>query len=93
MSEIRNVTSKSRYEVLVDGLLAGHADYLVHGEHVVITHTETDPARSGQGLASALTEGVLVDIRAQGRRLVAQCSFTAAYVAKHAQWHDLLAQD
>lgn len=91
MSDVRRVEELSRYELVLDGEVAGHADYLLQEGVVVLTHIETDPNRSGQGLASTLTAEVLTDLRTRGLQVVPQCSFAAGYIDKNPQWQDLLA--
>ena len=93
MTEVRRAEELSRYELLLVGAVVGRADYLLAEGVLTLTHVETDPALAGQGLASALVAGALADIRARGLRVVPQCSFAAAYLARNPQWQDLLAPD
>ena len=54
--------------------------------HTVIT----EPKRRA-GYGSTLLQGALDDVRAKGRRIVAECPFVARFVAEHAEYADLLA--
>lgn len=68
-TDVRDVPERDRYEVTVDGDLAGFAEYrLVDGARV-FTHTEVFDAFEGQGVGSALARGALGHVRASGRRL------------------------
>ena len=55
-----------RFELRVDGDLVGFADYAVHGERMVFTHTEIDPASGGRGYGGVLVRAALDDVRAHG---------------------------
>ncbi|MGO4758334.1 GNAT family N-acetyltransferase, partial [Streptomyces sp. 2MCAF27] len=57
---------KHRYEILVDGQLAGFTEYRDRGEQRVFFHTEIDDAFAGQGLASFLVQHALTDVRNNG---------------------------
>jgi predicted GNAT family acetyltransferase len=88
--DVLDVPAHSRYEVTVDGELAGFAEYRdVEGARV-FTHTEVFDAYEGMGVGSGLARGALDDVRAGGRRLVALCPFIAAYLGRHAEYADLV---
>ena len=58
--------ARNRYEILVDGELAGFARYRNDGDVVVFEHTEVDDRFQGQGLATEMVRTALDDVRAQG---------------------------
>ena len=88
-----DVPARSRYEVTVDGELAGFAEYrLVEGAKV-FTHTEVFDAYEGQGIGSVLARGALDDVRSTGRRLVARCPFISGFIARHDEYADLVDTD
>lgn len=89
-TEITNNPELSRYEVRLDGTLAGFAQYRLNGRRTVFTHTEIDPAFEGRGLGSALARGALDEVRAAGRSAVPLCPFIKAYIDKHPEYQDLL---
>ncbi|HMO28358.1 GNAT family N-acetyltransferase [Enterovirga sp.] len=82
--------SRSRFELPVGGVLAV-AEYRIEHGRVVLAHTEVPSELSGQGVGSRLAKGVLDAIRASGRRVILECDFMAAYVARHPEYADLLA--
>lgn len=88
MSEptVTDVPEQQRYEISVDGVRAGLADYRDSGDQRDFHHTEIDKAFGGQGLATKLIAAALADTRAAGKRIVPSCSFVAAYVAKHPEY-------
>lgn len=71
--------------------VAGLIDYRLDEQVVVITHTETDPAHQGQGVAGDLTRFALDDIRARGQQVRPVCPYTRSFVQKHPEYQDLLA--
>jgi predicted GNAT family acetyltransferase len=85
MSDISVVQNENanRYEVKVDGELAGFTEYVVEGDNYVFVHTEVDDAYAGQGLATRLATGALDDVIANGRTIVPVCPFIAKFVLRH----------
>ena len=89
-TEVLDVPTRSRYEVTVDGELAGFSEYRDTEGARVFTHTEVFDAYEGKGVGSALARGALDDVRARGRRLVALCPFIAAFLERHDEYADLV---
>jgi len=79
-----------RFEIRVDGVEAGHAEYVRKGDLVIFTHTEIDPAFEGQGLGSQLARGALAAVRASGDPVVPLCPFIAAYIGTHPEYEALV---
>jgi len=91
VATVANNPGASRYELLIDGQVAGIADYSVEGDVIVFPHTEIDAARRGKGLGAVLVRGALEDVRARGLKLTVECEFIAAYLKRHRRdWADLL---
>jgi predicted GNAT family acetyltransferase len=86
-----DVPDQRRFELRVDGELAGWAEYLPAGDSVVVAHTEIDERREGQGLGSVLVRETLDRIRASGKTVIPTCPFTAAYIRRHPEYVDLVA--
>jgi len=80
--EIKNNYEKSRYEILINGELAGFADYEVIEDTVKFPHTEVDPAFGGRGVGSALVEFALEDVKEQGKFVAPICPFVAKAISK-----------
>jgi predicted GNAT family acetyltransferase len=81
-----------RYEVWTEGRLAGTIRYTLENGEITLVHTEVDPAFEGHGLGSVLVAGALEDIRTRGLKLLPLCPFVAAYIRRHPEFADLLAQ-
>ena len=73
----------SRYEIRVDGEVAGVADYRRRDDRITFTHTEVDDAYEGQGLGSQLVRTVLDEARAAGLAVHPSCPFIADYIRQH----------
>jgi uncharacterized protein len=86
--EVRDNKAQSRFELDVDGGVA-FANYRLAPSAVVITHTETPRALRGREIASKLVAGALGLIRADGRKVIAGCSFVADYLRKHPEHRDI----
>lgn len=67
--------AESRFEISVDGALAGFAEY--HDGHSgrAFTHTEVAAEYEGMGLASQLIRYALDEARAAGRKVLPVCPF------------------
>jgi uncharacterized protein len=88
--EVRDVPDQSRFEVYVDGRLAGFSAYLLAGDTLTFIHTEVDDAYEGQGVGSALVRQSLDQLRERGDvRVTASCPFVRAWIRKHPDYQDL----
>jgi uncharacterized protein len=90
MTAVRDNKAQNRFELDVEGAVA-FANYRLTPSAVIITHTETPRALRGRGIASELVKGALELIRADGRKMIAGCSFVVDYLAKHLEAADLTA--
>lgn len=75
--------SESRYEISVDGALAGFAEFQRRPGTILFIHTEVDPAFQGQGLAAQLAAGALADAVASGDTIVPYCPYINRYLRTH----------
>ena len=91
-TEVIDNVAQRRYELLVDGELAGVETYVIHGETITFVHTEVFDAYAGRGLASQLIRHVLDDARVRGLRVVPRCPLVAAYIQRHPEYQDLVGQ-
>jgi predicted GNAT family acetyltransferase len=82
----------SRYEIHVDGAVAGFTEYRDAGDGVLdFVHTEVDDAYEGHGLGGKLARGAMDAVRADGLHVIASCPFIKGWIEKHADYQDLLA--
>ena len=81
--EVKRVDERSRYELTVDGELAGFAEFRTRAGRIVFTHTEIAERFEGQGLGSSLAQEALGDAAARDQVIVPLCPFMARYLERH----------
>jgi predicted GNAT family acetyltransferase len=91
MTEVRDNTERSRYELIVDDEVVGFADYTRRGTTVVVPHTQIEPALRGRGLGAQLVRGTLDLVRADGALVDPACPFVADFIDAHPEYQDLVA--
>ncbi|WP_043836280.1 GNAT family N-acetyltransferase [Muricoccus aerilatus] len=89
--EVTDNRERGQFEMQVGEALA-RIVYRREGGRITLIHTEVPDALSGQGVGSRLVRGTLDRIRAEGIRVIPSCSFVAAYIARHPEDQDLLAE-
>ncbi|WP_432926254.1 GNAT family N-acetyltransferase [Microbispora sp. CA-135349] len=92
-AQVDDNAAASRYEIMLDGVVVGFAQYRLRGGAMVFTHTEVRDEFEGRGLGSRLVRAALDGARAAGLRIVPLCSFVAWYVQKHPEYRDLVDDD
>src|SRR5690554_2106851 len=70
---VRDAPAASRYELVADGEVIGHAAYHQVGDRLVVPHVEVDRSLRGGGLAAVLMAGVVADARARRLRVDPLC--------------------
>ncbi len=81
----------SRFEVLIDGVVVGFADYIIRGDTIELPHTVVDRSVRGRGVAAILIERSLASIRTSGRTVVPTCWYVAQFIDGRPDYADLLA--
>jgi hypothetical protein len=80
-----------RFELNIEGHVAV-LDYVEQGENVLaFTHTFVPTELRGRNVAAILTRFALDDARRQGKKVVPQCSYVAAYLERNKEYADLQA--
>jgi predicted GNAT family acetyltransferase len=82
-----------RYEIEVDGKVAGFVAYRRSGSTIAMMHTEVYPGNEGRGLGSALVRGALDAARAEGAAVRPFCQFVRSYIKRHPGYLDLVPAD
>ena len=80
---VRDNPQRSRYEIFLEGDLAGYSTYTDRRGTRVFTHTEIDPDYEGKGIGSQLAKGVLTDVIGRGLAVTVRCPFITAYLRRH----------
>ncbi len=91
MTDVRDNPEKHRFELVVDGYTA-LAEYRLSPGVVTFTHTEVPKELGGRGIGSKLAKGALDQARVRGLKVVPLCPFIKAWIEKHPEYRDLLAQ-
>jgi hypothetical protein len=82
-----------RYELVIDGDVAGFSEYRIEGHNIVFTHTEVDPDEREHGLGGRLVQQALDQVREHtDYRVVAQCPYVAHWLRGHPEYQDLLSR-
>lgn len=79
------------YTISVGDQVIGRLEYRRSGQVLTMIHTEVDPDRQGQGVASALVQRALEDARDRGLHVVPTCPYVATWVDRHPDFADLIA--
>ena len=92
MSDIRieHEPDHDRFVALDGDTRVGLVEYQPARDLRVVTHTEVDDAMEGRGVGSALARAVLDDAREQGVAVLPLCPFVRDWIARHADYQDLV---
>jgi hypothetical protein len=91
MSEdVQDNADESRFEIRVDGRLAGFSRYVLHGDEADFVHTQIDDEFGGRGLASRLIRAALDDALRRGWQVLPYCPFVKAFIGKNQEYRDLV---
>jgi predicted GNAT family acetyltransferase len=87
---VQDNPDRHRFELRLDGEMAGFADYRMRDGAVVIAHSEVDHAHRGKGLGGVLAKQTLEALRERAEKVVPACPFFARYVADHPEYDDIV---
>jgi len=87
--QVTNNEQAHRFEATVHGL-KGFIVYKILPGRMVIQHTEVPLELEGQGLAAKLTRAALEYARTRKLQVIPSCPYTAAFLAKHPEYGDVL---
>lgn len=92
-AQLNKNEAKNRYEIIVDGAVAGFIDYERDDRVIDLLHTEVDDSYRGQGLAQQLADYALDDIREAGLLVRPTCPFIAKHIEQNPDYGTILAAD
>lgn len=92
-AQVVDDVARSRFEVLVDGEVAGYAEYRRTPTTVSFTHTVVEPEFEGRGLGTVLARRALDATREAGAQVLPYCPFIRAWIARHPEYLDLVPAD
>lgn len=85
-----DAADQGRFEVWVDGALAGFTEYRDRDGIRTFPHTEVDDAYAGQGLAKRVIREGLDATRAAGLQVRPVCPAVAGFIKKNPDYADLV---
>lgn len=86
---VRQDEVAGRFEILVDDVVAGFADYRDAPEVRTFPHTVVSSEFGGRGLAGRMIGEALRVTKDAGLRVNPECSFVAGYITKNPDSADL----
>ena len=92
MSEtIKHNERRSRFEIFVDGELAGFTHYDLSNGVAKFDHAEVSAAFNGRGLGTTLVREAFDQVRAAGVwKVRARCPFVVTFVKRHPAYSDIV---
>jgi uncharacterized protein len=89
-SDVMHNQERQRYEIWVDGELAGFTEYHPFRGALAFIHTQIDGKFAGQGLGSTLVHSALDEARSRSEQVLPFCPFVRGYIGKHPEYIDLV---
>jgi uncharacterized protein len=89
---VRDNSEALRYELLLDGEVAGELRYRRRPDAIVLIHTEVSRSLEGRGLGGRLVQGALGDLRSHGLKIVPICPYVRSYIQRHPEYADLVVE-
>jgi predicted GNAT family acetyltransferase len=89
---IRDNPRASRFELRVNGVVAGYVTYRDAPSARAFEHTIIAAEYQGMGLASQLIRSALDEARATGRTVLPFCPFVRSFIQRHPAYVDLVGQ-
>ena len=89
MAEVSHDARRRRFELKEDGA-TGFLTYVAKDGAIVFTHTIVPPELEGRGIGSRIVRSGLDHARAQGLKVVPQCSFVQGYIERPPEYRDLV---
>lgn len=80
--EIRNNTTKNRFELEAEGKVA-FTDYTLSEGAIELRHTEVPPELEGKGIGSALAKHSLDFAKANNLEAIVSCPFISKWQQRH----------
>lgn len=90
---IEDNPAQSRFEITIDGELAGFVDYRKDGDEYALPHTRVFTAFEGRGVGSQLIAGTLAEIAERGGTVLPYCPFVPKVIRDHPEFLELVPED
>ncbi len=90
---VQDAPQRSRFEIEVDGELAGFLDYRKDGDEYALPHTRIYTQFEGQGLGGELVRGALEEISQRGGSVLPYCPFVPRVIRDNPEFADLVPEE
>ena len=87
---VNDNSALERFEISVDGTVAGFAQYRLRPGLIAFVHTEIEEGFEGRGLASHLISEALESARTRNLAVLPFCPFVNAYIREHPEYLSLV---
>jgi hypothetical protein len=88
--EVADAPDRDRFEISVDGEVAGFTTYRARPGLIAFIHTEIDGRFQGRGLADRLIRFALEDAQRRGLAVLPFCPFVKAFIERHREFEALV---
>ncbi len=89
-ADVRHDPARHRFEIFVDGTLAGYLDYEPEDDTFALTHTKVFPEFEGHGVGHSLVVEALKQIRDLGGQVLPYCPFIPRVLLDNPEFIDLV---
>lgn len=89
-ADVRHNSAQNRFEIYLEGTLAGFLEYAIEDETYALTHTEVLAQFGSTGVGSALIVGAMGQIRELGGEILPYCPFIPKVILDHPEFTDLV---
>lgn len=83
----------SRFEITIDGELAGFVDYRKDGNEYALPHTRVFTEFEGKGVGSELIRGALTEIASRGGTALPYCPFVPKVIRDNPEFLELVPEN
>ncbi|MET1037079.1 MAG: GNAT family N-acetyltransferase [Aeromicrobium sp.] len=90
---VQDNPADSRFEIVVDGQLAGYVDYRRDGDEYALPHTRVYPQFGGRGIGGQLITGTLTEIASRGGTVLPFCPFVPKVIRDNPEFLALVPED
>ena len=88
--EVADAPARERYELSIDGEVAGFSAYRVRPGLIAFIHTEVDERFQGRGIGDQLIRFALEDARARSLAVLPFCPFVKSFIERHREFEALV---
>jgi predicted GNAT family acetyltransferase len=87
---VQDNAADSRFEITIDGQLAGYVDYRKDGDEYALPHTRVLSQFEGRGVGGQLITGALTEIASRGGTVLPFCPFVPKVIRDNPEFLDLV---